>query len=161
MFVCWAFGCHQSCFVCRSVLTFVFLHGCFSCIASVTDEDVASATHPPISDQRLQNNLDRLILEKQAHHSAFVKQMLERFSLSKNDQLATAQESAELTPTDFHEISKSLLQLLHHREVAIVDLVDLSQHEQRTVHVPLTSDSCFDTSPFFEPVINVAGPSKR
>jgi hypothetical protein len=54
------------------------------------DEDVATSPDSQTNEQRSANILDRLVLEKQAHHLGFLREVLTRGSWSKNDQLPSA-----------------------------------------------------------------------
>jgi hypothetical protein len=101
------------------------------------DEDVATSADSQTNEQRTANILDRLVLEKQAHHLGFLKEVLRRGAWSKNDQLPSAKGAV-------HEISKSLLELLHYREVAIVHRLGPLQHAQVSDYLPSTSYQSFD-----------------
>jgi hypothetical protein len=118
------------------------------------DEDVGTSADSQTNEQRSPNILDRLILEKQAHHLGFLKEVLERVSWSKNDQLPTAKGAV-------HEISKSLLELLHDREVAIVHLLGPLQHAQVSEYLPSTSYQSFGNWMGSDSVVDGARPFKR
>jgi hypothetical protein len=114
----------------------LFLYACH--LSENMDEDVATSADPQTDEQRSPDILDRLILEKQAHHLGFLQEVLRRGSVSKNDQLPSAQGTV-------HEISKSLLEQLHDREVAIVRRLGPLQHSLVSDYLPSTSHQAFGT----------------